>query len=94
LAVPVVVLSQLSREPEKRGGEHRPMLSDLRDSGALEQDADVVIFLHRPEVYDRSNSQLHGLAQLIIAKQRNGPTGTIELDWIKTETRFANRGDA
>jgi replicative DNA helicase len=91
LQVPVVVLSQLSRDPEKRGGDRRPMLSDLRDSGALEQDADLVMLLHRPEVYDSSKPELIGLAQLIIAKHRNGPQGLIELDWIARETRFADR---
>ena len=93
LDVPIVLLSQLSRDPEKRGGNHRPILSDLRDSGALEQDADVVMFIHRPEVYENPPNPAHaGLAELIIAKHRNGPIGTIELDWIKTQTRFDNRG--
>jgi replicative DNA helicase len=87
LNIPVVALSQLSRETERRGGEKKPMLSDLRDSGALEQDADVVMFIHRPEVYQPTD-QNAGLAEVIIAKHRNGPTGTIRLRWSKESTRF------
>jgi replicative DNA helicase len=87
LNVPMVVLSQLSRDTEKRGGEKKPMLSDLRDSGALEQDADVVVFIHRPEVYDPKPDNA-GLAELIIAKQRNGPTGTVKMSWHREQTRF------
>lgn len=88
LRIPVMALSQLSRETEKRA-EKKPMLSDLRDSGALEQDADMVVFIHRAEVYDR-NPAHEGLAEIIIAKSRNGPIGTVELRWDKTSTRFDN----
>ena len=89
LDVPVIALSQLSRAAEQReGGE--PKLSDLRESGAIEQDADVVMFIHRPEYYDRENQELEGKASIIVAKQRNGPTGAVELVWIKDYTRFEN----
>ncbi|MEE9180793.1 MAG: replicative DNA helicase [Vicinamibacteria bacterium] len=88
LNIPVVALSQLSRAPEGRG-EHRPQLSDLRESGALEQDADVVVFIYREEQYD-STPENKGLAELIIGKQRNGPTGTIRVAFIKEYTRFEN----
>jgi len=84
--IPVLALSQLSRETTKRSG-HRPSLADLRDSGSLEQDADVVMFLHRDDYYD-PNSDRQGIADLIIAKQRNGPTGDIELKWDPATTSF------
>lgn len=90
LQIPLVVLSQLSREVERRA-EKRPALSDLRDSGALEQDADIVLFVHRPEVYEPDKPELRGLAEIIIAKQRNGPTGTATLVWKKQEQRFVDR---
>jgi replicative DNA helicase len=91
LGVPVVALSQLSRSSEQRqGGDKRPMLSDLRESGSIEQDADVVAFIHRPEYYDRDNEELKGKAEIIIAKQRNGPTGKIEMAYLADFTRFEN----
>ncbi|HVC21233.1 MAG TPA: replicative DNA helicase [Vicinamibacterales bacterium] len=88
LNVPIVVLSQLSRAPESRS-DHRPQLSDLRESGALEQDADVVIFIYRAEQYE-ADGESQGTAELIIGKQRNGPTGTVRLAFLKEYTRFEN----
>jgi replicative DNA helicase len=88
LKVPVVALSQLSRAPETRGKDTEPKLSDLRESGSIEQDADIVMFLYRPEYYDRDNPELEGKAKLIVAKQRNGPTDTVQLAFIKGSTRF------
>lgn len=88
LRVPVVALSQLSRAPESRGGDHRPQLADLRESGSIEQDADLVMFIFREEVYKPDDPELDGRAEIIIAKQRNGPTGRVGLAFIKRSTRF------
>jgi replicative DNA helicase len=90
MKVPLVALSQLSRAPESRGGDHRPQLADLRESGSIEQDADVVAFIFREEVYKKDDPDLEGIAELIISKQRNGPTDTIKMAFIKRSTRFEN----
>jgi replicative DNA helicase len=94
LKVPVLALSQLSRASEARGGDKKPMLSDLRESGSIEQDADVVMFIHREEYYDRENPELKGKAEVIIAKQRNGPTGSVHLAYLDKYTRFENPANA
>jgi len=93
LNVPVVALSQLSRASERRGDDKRPMLSDLRESGSIEQDADVVAFIHRESYYNRSEEQSEAdraKSEIILAKQRNGPTGTVHLNFISRFTRFDN----
>ena len=100
LQLPVVALSQLSRASEQRGGERTPILSDLRDSGAIEQDADVVLFIHRPEMYqdlrakaEKEGKNLEGIAEIQLAKHRNGPTGLVELQFRKNITRFVEHSD-
>jgi replicative DNA helicase len=95
LNIPVIVLSQLSRAPEQRGGDsRRPQLSDLRESGAIEQDADVVMFIYRQEMYDgpvdKDGNSLEGRTEVIVGKQRNGPTGFVNLFFHKAYTRFEN----
>jgi replicative DNA helicase len=90
LQIPVVGISQLSRAPEKGRKEAHPQLSDLRESGAIEQDADVVIFIYRPEYYHPDDETLHGLAEVNVAKQRNGPTGVLKLAFIREYARFAD----
>jgi replicative DNA helicase len=90
MRVPVVALSQLSRGSEQRTGDKKPLLSDLRESGSIEQDADVVAFIHREEYYNRDDEDLKGKAEIIIAKQRNGPTGVVNLLYLSDYTLFAN----
>lgn len=90
LDCPVLVLSQLSRAPETRT-DHRPMLSDLRESGSIEQDADIVIFLYRDEYYNKENSEKPGECEIILAKHRSGPTGTIDVAWVERYTQFKDK---
>ncbi|MBK9170456.1 MAG: replicative DNA helicase [Bryobacterales bacterium] len=90
---PIIALSQLSRAPETRQGDHRPVLSDLRESGSIEQDADLVGFIFREEVYKRDREDLRGLAELLIAKQRNGPIGKVDLVFLHSLTKFENRAE-
>jgi replicative DNA helicase len=90
LNLPVIAISQLSRAPEQRGSDRRPQLSDLRESGAIEQDADVVLFIYREELY-KPTEENFGKAQIIIAKQRNGPIGTFDMTFIREYTRFEER---
>ena len=88
--MPMLVLSQLSRAPETRPGDHVPQLSDLRESGSIEQDADLVGFIYREEYYKPDREDLRGLADLIVAKQRNGPVGKVKLVFLKEFTKFEN----
>ena len=92
--LPFLVLSQLSRAPEQRVGDFRPQLSDLRESGSIEQDADMVAFIFRPEIYKKDDESLRGVAELLLSKQRNGPTGKIPLVFLHQYTRFENPPDA
>jgi replicative DNA helicase len=91
LKLPMLVLSQLSRAPETRPGDHRPQLSDLRESGSIEQDADLVAFIFREEVYKPDREDLKGMAELLLVKQRNGPTGRVNLVFLREFTKFENR---
>jgi replicative DNA helicase len=93
LGVPFLVLSQLSRAVEQRQGDHRPQLSDLRDSGGIEQDCDQCAFIYREELYKPDREDLRGLAELIIAKQRNGPVGRVNLVFLKEQTKFEDRAE-
>jgi len=93
LKVPMLVLSQLSRATETRVGDHIPQLSDLRESGSIEQDADVVMFIYRPEYYKPDREDLRGIAEVIIAKQRSGPIGKVKLAFLREFTRFENLAD-
>jgi replicative DNA helicase len=94
LEIPVIALSQLSRAVETRSSDKRPQLSDLRESGAIEQDADLVSFIYRPEYYDihtdEMDQSLEGIAEIIVAKHRNGATDSIKLRFVKEYTRFEN----
>jgi len=91
LDIPIVILSQLSRAPESADRRSKiPQLSDLRESGAIEQDADIVLFIFREELYKPDDEDLKGKAQVVIAKHRNGPTGIVNLTFLKESTRFEN----
>ena len=94
LNIPIIALSQLNRATESRGGSKRPQLSDLRESGAIEQDADLVAFIHRPEYYGFTagpgEEPVEGLAEFILAKHRNGSVGDVKLRFIKEQAKFAN----
>jgi replicative DNA helicase len=97
LDIPIIALSQLNRSVEMRSGNKRPQLSDLRESGAIEQDADLVIFIHRPEYYgldvDVDGNSLKGIAEIIVAKHRNGPVGDIQLKFVREYAKFVDMDD-
>jgi replicative DNA helicase len=93
LSVPIIVISQLNRSCEQRGDKKNPIIADLRESGAIEQDADIILFLYRDEYYKKHESQKKGIAELDIAKQRNGPTKVIDLAFIETYTKFKDLAD-
>lgn len=90
LDIPVIALSQLSRQPERRAGDHRPQLADLRESGSIEQDADQVCFIYRDELYNKDDPDNKGMAELIVSKHRNGETGTVEMVFLGENTTFRN----
>ena len=90
LDVPIIALSQLNRDVDRRP-DHKPVLADLRESGSIEQDADVVMFLYRDEYYNPDTTEKPNTCELIIAKQRNGPTGSLDLAWLGKYTKFANK---
>jgi replicative DNA helicase len=92
LDIPLIAISQLSRAPEQRTGNHRPQLSDLRESGSIEQDADVVLFIYREDMYKKREDldEDSGVAEIIVGKQRNGPTGRVKLAFISEWTKFEN----
>jgi len=92
--VPVLALSQLSRDVEKRGGSKKPQLSDLRDSGAIEQDADMVVFLYREAYYAMEGENADPTSEVIVAKNRNGPTGKVELIFFREYARFDSKINA
>ncbi len=91
LQIPIIALSQLSRQPERRGGDHRPQLADLRESGSIEQDADIVAFIYREEIYKPDDPSLHGMAEFLLAKNRHGETRNIPLAFIGKTTTFKSR---
>ena len=93
LNIPVIALAQLNRGVEARG-DRRPILSDLRESGSIEQDADLILMLYREDYYDRENPDVKGLSEVIIGKQRNGPTGLVKLRWDASIGRFSDQEES